>query len=97
MVTRAGQQSEELFDEIEKLPESDLTFNSLLPVDRRRTLAYSLFIKERERRTAMTSTAAYIIKCDNCKVQIGETDSMRESAAGGHCDECKAKPQTWGR
>ena len=39
----------------------------------------------------MTSTAAYIIKCDECKVTIGETDSMRESAAGGRCIDCVGK------
>lgn len=37
--------------------------------------------------------ATYIIKCDNCKVQIGETDSVRESAAGGRCVVCKTIDQ----
>lgn len=30
----------------------------------------------------------YEIKCDDCKTTIGTTDSIRESAAGGRCDEC---------
>lgn len=29
--------------------------------------------------------SAYFIKCDNCKTEIGSTDSVRESAAGGRC------------
>lgn len=32
----------------------------------------------------------YEIKCDECKVKIGETDSVRESAAGGRCEDCRA-------
>ena len=31
----------------------------------------------------------YIIKCDECKKTIGTTDSLRVSAEGGQCDECK--------
>lgn len=31
----------------------------------------------------------YVIKCDDCKRTIGETDSLSESAAGGRCKECK--------
>lgn len=31
----------------------------------------------------------YIIKCDDCKKTIGETDSLAESAAGGICNDCK--------
>lgn len=34
----------------------------------------------------------YAIKCDDCKKEIGRTDSMKESAAGGHCEECKKRP-----
>lgn len=33
----------------------------------------------------------YDIKCDDCREKMGETDSMRESAAGGRCEKCKAK------
>ena len=31
----------------------------------------------------------YVIKCDDCKTKIGETDSLGESAAGGRCDKCR--------
>ena len=31
----------------------------------------------------------YVIKCDDCKQQIGSTDSLSESAAGGRCWTCK--------
>jgi predicted nucleic acid-binding Zn ribbon protein len=31
----------------------------------------------------------YFVKCDDCRKDIGRTDSMRESAEGGRCDECK--------
>ena len=31
----------------------------------------------------------YIIKCDDCKQQVGSTDSLAESAAGGRCWTCK--------
>lgn len=37
-----------------------------------------------------TTTSRYIIKCDECKETIGETDSLSESAAGGRCDKCIA-------
>lgn len=30
----------------------------------------------------------YIIKCDDRKEKIGETDNLGESAAGGRCEEC---------
>ena len=30
----------------------------------------------------------YVIKCGDCKVTIGETDSLGESAAGGRCARC---------
>ena len=33
---------------------------------------------------------AYIVKCDECKRDIRETDDVRESYAGGTCDECRA-------
>lgn len=32
-------------------------------------------------------TGQYEIKCDECKTTIGRTDSLRESAAGGRCDD----------
>ena len=32
----------------------------------------------------------YRIKCDECKVTIGETDLLSESAAGGRCADCQA-------
>ncbi len=31
----------------------------------------------------------YLIKCDDCKKEIGLTVSLRESAAGGVCKECE--------
>lgn len=31
----------------------------------------------------------YIVKCDECKRSIGETDSLQESAAGGTCFNCQ--------
>ena len=36
-----------------------------------------------------TTTSRYEIKCDECKVTIGHTNSLAESAQGGRCDECK--------
>lgn len=30
----------------------------------------------------------YDIKCDDCKIKIGETDSLKESAEGGRCAVC---------
>lgn len=41
--------------------------------------------------TTTTETAKYVIKCDDCKVTIGTTDSLRESAEGGQCAKCEAK------
>lgn len=32
----------------------------------------------------------YAVKCDECKTTIRETDNVRESAAGGRCDDCQA-------
>lgn len=34
------------------------------------------------------AAAAYAVKCDDCRQDIRRTDSIRESAAGGRCDEC---------
>ncbi len=31
----------------------------------------------------------YEVKCDDCKTNIGWTDSVRVSAEGGHCEECR--------
>lgn len=30
----------------------------------------------------------YAIKCDDCKAEIGRTDELHESAAGGRCVRC---------
>ena len=30
----------------------------------------------------------YVVKCDECKRTIGETDSIIVSAEGGRCEEC---------
>lgn len=32
----------------------------------------------------------YVIKCDDCKQEIGQTDSLSESAAGGRCEVCQS-------
>ena len=32
----------------------------------------------------------YLIKCDECKHTIGETDELSASAAGGTCDACRS-------
>ena len=39
----------------------------------------------------------YIVKCDDCKTTIGQTDSLKESAEGGRCAPCKvtAQYQVW--
>jgi hypothetical protein len=33
----------------------------------------------------------YVVKCDDCKTTIRETDSLVESAAGGSCGCCHAR------
>lgn len=33
----------------------------------------------------------YAIRCDDCKTEIGRTNSLSESAAGGRCEKCKSK------
>lgn len=43
----------------------------------------------------MILTKKYWIKCDGCKVEIGQTDSLHESACGGKCDECKEKDKAF--
>lgn len=35
-------------------------------------------------------TRRYVIKCDDCKQTIGQTDNLSESAAGGRCEECRS-------
>lgn len=35
---------------------------------------------------------SYVIKCDECKTTIGETDDLGVSAAGGRCQACKPIP-----
>ena len=35
----------------------------------------------------------YLVKCDDCKQTLRGTDSMRESAEGGHCDKCKGEAE----
>ena len=37
----------------------------------------------------------YEIKCDNCKIKIGETDEVSRSAAGGRCTVCKTIDQVY--
>ena len=37
-----------------------------------------------------TTTSRYTIKCDECHENIGETNSLRESAEGGKCADCRA-------
>ena len=37
----------------------------------------------------MTTAKRYIIKCDDCKRPIGQTEDLSESAAGGKCPECR--------
>jgi hypothetical protein len=32
----------------------------------------------------------YIVKCDDCKQTIRETDNIHESYEGGRCENCKA-------
>jgi hypothetical protein len=39
---------------------------------------------------ALAPAGCYAIKCDDCRKEIGRTDSVPVSAAGGHCAECKA-------
>lgn len=34
---------------------------------------------------------SYVVKCDECKVDMRRTDSLRESAAGGVCAKCRAE------
>jgi len=36
----------------------------------------------------------YAIKCDECKTEIGRTESIRESAAGGCCEACRPAETT---
>lgn len=31
----------------------------------------------------------YLVKCDECKQTIRETESIRESYEGGRCDACR--------
>lgn len=38
-------------------------------------------------------TGAYSIKCDGCRAELGRTDSVRESAAGGRCDDCRRRDE----
>ena len=33
----------------------------------------------------------YLIICDDCKTITGETDSLRVSAEGGRCQDCKSQ------
>ena len=33
----------------------------------------------------------YYVLCDECKTLIRRTDSLHESACGGHCDSCNTK------
>lgn len=35
------------------------------------------------------ATARYVVKCDDCKRDLRETDSLQESAAGGRCESCR--------
>ena len=34
--------------------------------------------------------ARYTVKCNECKTDMRQTDSVRESAQGGTCDTCRA-------
>ncbi len=43
----------------------------------------------------MTLSKTYWIKCDNCKTEIGQTDSLHESACGGRCVSCKEKDRVF--
>ena len=36
----------------------------------------------------------YAVNCDECKADIRQTEDVRESYAGGHCDARRAKNQT---
>ena len=31
----------------------------------------------------------YVVKCDDCKQEMRQTDDLHESAAGGRCDDCR--------
>ena len=31
----------------------------------------------------------YVVKCDDCKVELRRTGNVKESYAGGHCDACR--------
>ena len=35
------------------------------------------------------SKQSYAVKCDDCKHEIRRTNNIRESYAGGQCDDCK--------
>ena len=51
-------------------------------------------IEQRQQQTikdaAQRFRTKYVVKCDDCKRQIGRTDNLSESAAGGRCAECAA-------
>lgn len=38
-----------------------------------------------------TTSKLYVVKCDDCKRELRETDSLHESAAGGLCNDCRAE------
>lgn len=45
----------------------------------------------------MNPVRLYDVKCDDCKTVLRSNASLRDSAAGGTCDECRAArlPQTF--
>lgn len=43
-----------------------------------------------------TVAKRWLVKCDDCKATIRETDDVRESYAGGQCFNCR-HPQPWRR
>ena len=36
-----------------------------------------------------TGTGRYVVKCDDCKIEVRRTDDVRESYAGTRCDACR--------
>jgi hypothetical protein len=66
---------------------------ALIEESEKRLMASLASIEERDHRPRVDAPK-YLVRCDDCKKTIGQTDSLRESAAGGRCDECSApKPQ----
>jgi hypothetical protein len=39
--------------------------------------------------TSTERNPVYAIKCDDCKTEIGRTDSVGRSAQGGRCESCR--------